>query len=222
MPNKTEQTFLKSKLKIAVTGGIGTGKSLVCRYFESQGYYVINADLIAKNLMANDEEVKEKLIKVFGENVFDKNGLNKKIISELIFNEEKNLQKINSIVHPATIKKINELAETELLLKDIVFVESALIFEAKREALYDYILLVTSPLEKRIERIMNRDKISKEEILSRINAQLSDDEKKKKSHFIIANDSSVEELQKKAKLFLGIFEKLIHESNLQSRLIHRS
>jgi len=81
MPNKTEQTFLKSKLKIAVTGGIGTGKSLVCRYFESQGYYVINADLIAKNLMANDEEVKEKLIKVFGENVFDKNGLNKKIIS---------------------------------------------------------------------------------------------------------------------------------------------
>jgi len=212
MPNKSEQKFLNKKLKIAVTGGIGTGKSLVCRFFESQGYYVINADLIAKNLMANDEKVKEKLIKAFGKNVFDKNGLNKKFISNLIFSDEKNLNKINSIVHPAAIKKITELAETELLLKDIVFVESALIFEAKRENLYDYILLVTSPLEKRIERIMNRDKISKEEILSRINAQMSDDEKKKKSHFIINNDSTEEELQKKAKLFLGIFEKLIHRS----------
>ncbi|GAB4131495.1 MAG: dephospho-CoA kinase [Ignavibacteriales bacterium] len=209
MPSKSEKSFLKNKLKIAVTGGIGSGKSIVCRYFETQGYYVINADLVAKNLMINDFEVKKKLISAFGENIYTEAGLNKKLLSDLIFNDKKKLKQINSIVHPVTLKKINELAETELLLKDIVFVESALIFEAKREKLYDYILLVTSSEDKRIERIMKRDKVSKEEVMLRMQNQFSDEDKKKKSHFIITNDSTEAELLGKAKLLLGIFEKLI-------------
>lgn len=212
MPNKPEKPFLKHKLKIAVTGGIGSGKSVLCRFFESHGYYVVNADLVAKNLMINDVDVRKKLIKSFGSNIYTETGLNNKFIAELIFQDNKKLEEINSIVHPATIKKISELVEAELLLKDIVFVESALIFEAKREKLYDYILLVTAKEENRIERIMKRDKVSKQEAMLRIQSQLSDEEKRKKSHFIITNDLTEVDLLEKANMLLRVFEKLIIDS----------
>lgn len=208
MQNKPADSGLNRKLKIAVTGGIGAGKSIVCRFFESCGYLIINADLIAKNIMKNDQLVKQKLIDAFGSDIYLGNSINKEYLSKLIFNDKSNLNKINSIVHPVTIKKINEIAENELLLKNIVFVESALIFEAKREKYFDYILLVYSPLEMRIKRIAQRDNLSPDEILVRINSQLTDDEKKKKAHFIIINDSTLEELKNKAKLFLDIFENL--------------
>lgn len=213
MQSKSENTGLNKKLKIAVTGGIGSGKSLVCRYFESCGYLIINADLIAKNIMQNDESVKAKLIKNFGKEVFTGNSINKELLSQLIFSDKKNLEKVNSIVHPVTIKKINEIAENELLLKNIVFVESALIFESKREKYFDYILLITSSIENRIKRISQRDNLDTKEIMSRINSQLPDEDKRKKAHFVIDNDSSVEDLYDKAKLFLSIFENLSSNSH---------
>jgi len=213
MQNNSINTGLNRKLKIAVTGGIGSGKSLVCRYFESAGYLIINADSIAKNIMQNDPGVIDKIKKAFGNDVYSGNQLNKEFISKRIFSNKADLKKINSIVHPVTIQKINEIADNELLLKNIVFVESALIFEAKREKYFDYILLVSAPLNMRINRIIARDNLRKSEIVSRMENQLDDDEKKKKAHFVINNDSDIDDLNNKAKLFLGVFENLSNISD---------
>jgi len=213
MQNNSINTWLNRKLKIAVTGGIGSGKSLVCHYFESAGYLIINADSIAKNIMQNDPGVIDKIKKAFGNDVYTGNQLNKEFISKRIFSNKADLKKINSIVHPVTIQKINEIADNELLLKNIVFVESALIFEAKREKYFDYILLVSAPLNMRINRIIARDNLRKSEIVSRMENQLDDDEKKKKAHFVINNDSDIDDLNNKAKLFLGVFENLSNISD---------
>jgi dephospho-CoA kinase len=198
----------KRKFKIAVTGGIGTGKSMVCNEFKNAGYVVINADDTAKEILENNRAVREEIIKRFGDQSYIKDKPNIEHLSEKVFSNEENVQVINSIIHPRTIEKITKDMTKALKDKDIVFVESALIFEANREKAFNYILLVTSDISYQVNRVKSRSNLSDVEILQRIDKQIPDKIKRIRSHFVIENNSTIEELKTKAKFFLGLIERL--------------
>ncbi|HSR18993.1 MAG TPA: dephospho-CoA kinase, partial [Ignavibacteriaceae bacterium] len=125
-----------TKLKIAVTGSIGSGKSSFCRMIEERGYPVIRADDISKEILGSDKKVREEVEKIFGKESFINNQINKKFLAEKIFNDSQKVLKINSILHPHVIKKINELMNEALTKHDLVFVEAALIYEASMEDMF--------------------------------------------------------------------------------------
>ncbi len=196
------------KLKIALTGGIGTGKSVVADLFAEKGYTVLFADKIAKEILNTDKTVKEKIIEKFGKDSYKDGIPNIKYLSEKVFANPANVEKINEIVHTPTIERIKHEMETALKKRNIVFVEAALIFEAKMDNLFDYIILVTSDQKNQIERVKARNKLSEKEILKRIENQLPENIKKAKSDFIIENNGSLGDLKTKAEFVLNILEKI--------------
>ncbi|MBI1931706.1 MAG: dephospho-CoA kinase [Ignavibacteriales bacterium] len=197
-----------NKLKIGITGGIGTGKTTVAKIIEANGFTVLNADDTARKLMQTDKEIRRKLIEKFGSEVFIDNKLNSKFISNIVFNDKNKLKLLNSIVHPATIKNISEEITERQKTENLIFVESALVFEAKMEELFDHVLLVTADDDKRIERIKIRNNYSDSEILKIIENQIPENIKKSKSDFIIINNGNLEDLKTKTEFFLRLFNSL--------------
>ncbi|MBL1214517.1 MAG: dephospho-CoA kinase [Ignavibacteriae bacterium] len=197
------------KIKVGITGGIGTGKTTAANLFKEKGYQVFSADDIAKEIMVSDESVIEKIKTEFGEESFQDGELNKKYLAENVFSDEAKILLINSIVHPPTLEKIETGMNEALMKEDIVFAESALIFEAEFETMFDYIILVTSTDENKIERVMKSRKISREEVIKRINNQMPDDEKRKGSDFVIENNSTLEDLKSKAEFILSLIENMV-------------
>jgi dephospho-CoA kinase len=176
-------------LKVAVTGGIGSGKTTVCSIFEKLGIPVFYADKVAKELMDSDIEIREKMINYFGLDVFDaENKLNRSKFAAIIFNNKEALSTINEIVHPVVRKAFNCWAENQLT--PYVIQEAALIFESGQAGNFDKIITVSAPVEVRITRVMKRDKISRENVLERINNQLNEEIKLKQCDFIITNDDN--------------------------------
>jgi dephospho-CoA kinase len=193
-------------VKIGITGGIGSGKSQVSKLIENSGYVVLNADDIAKQIMIDDESVRELIILEFGENSYNNEELNRSYLAKKAFSSVENVAILNSIVHPPMVEKINELMENELKKNKIVFVEAALIYEAEVDSILDYVLLVTSDENSRIERIKNRDGLSETEIQNRMKFQMPENEKENLADFTIKNSSSLLELEMKTKMFLSVFE----------------
>jgi dephospho-CoA kinase len=174
-------------LKVAVTGGIGSGKSIVCRLFSSLGIPVFNADYEANRLMKEDPDVKKNIISAFGNEVYLSNGdIHRKKLADLIFNDNIALRKINGIVHPAVRKSFFNWAEKQTA--GYVIQEAAIIFESGASELFDKIITVYAPEELRIKRVMERDSVSREKVLERMNNQLSDEFKISKSDFVIVNN----------------------------------
>jgi len=198
----------KNKLKIGITGGIGSGKSTVSNLFEEAGYNVIRADDVAKDILISNPEVRKNVIDTFGDEVYKDGSLNKEFLAAKVFSDEENVEKINSIVHPPTIKQILHLITEELEKKDIAFVEAALILESSLDVILDYVLLVTAEDDIRISRVLEKGNISEYEIRSRMSYQMSEKEKESLADFIIHNNSSIEELNTRAKFFLQLFETL--------------
>ena len=198
---------MKKKL-IAITGGIGAGKSLVSEFFEKKGFIVLKADSIAKELILSDSNVQRQILKEFGKESFIEGKLNTKFLAEKIFTDEENLRKINSIVHPATMKKIDVLAKKHFEKHKMVFVETALVFEAGFEDSFDHIILILADEQTRINRTLEREKISEQEIRNRMNFQIPDEEKKEHVDFVIENNSSIEELEKRSEFILTILSQL--------------
>lgn len=175
-------------LKVGITGGIGSGKSVVCKIFSSMGIPVYDADKEARELADKDEAIKAKIKKGFGANFYDASGkLDRKKMALEVFNNKAALEKLNSIVHPAVIKHSEEWIKRQ---KDISYVirEAAILFESGTYKGLDKIITVTAPEEIRIKRVMQRDNKSRDEILSVIKNQWSDREKIKHAHFVIIND----------------------------------
>lgn len=193
-------------MKIGITGGIGSGKSQVSKLIENSGYVVLNADDIAKQIMIDDESVRELIILEFGENSYNNEELNRIYLAKKAFSSVENVAILNSIVHPPMVEKINELMENELKKHKIVFVEAALIYEAEVDSILDYVLLVTSDENSRIERIKSRDGLSETEIQNRMKFQMPESEKENLADFTIKNSSSLLELEMKTKMFLSVFE----------------
>jgi len=171
--------------KVAVTGGIGTGKTTVSNLFEKIGIPVFNSDEIAKKLMHNDKQLKSDIIKAFGDESYINNELNRAYLSDIVFNDETLLNKINSIVHPQVAKEFNQWLLNQKS-KYIIY-ESAIIFENNSEDVFDKIICVIAPEEDVISRVMKRNNFSRDKVISIISNQLPDQVKRNKSDYIIEN-----------------------------------
>ena len=173
-------------LKIGLTGGIGSGKSTVAKIFETLGVPVYNADEEAKKMMKSDEELKASLINNFGAETYKDGLLDRKYLAAIVFNDDHKLELLNSLIHPATIRDASEWIKKQK--SPYVIKEAALIFEAGAADMLDMIIGVSAPHELRIKRVMNRDGVSREEVLKRMSSQLDDEVKMKRCDFVITND----------------------------------
>lgn len=173
--------------KIGITGGIGSGKSYVSRIIKSMGFPVYHSDESAKSLMESNPEIKEGLLLLFGESIYEKGELNKKKLAELIFESPELREKVNSLVHPIVRADFAQWASNQS--KEIVFNEAAILFETGANTNFDATILVIAPEAIRIDRVMKRENCSRELVLKRIHSQWSDEQKSSLANFQIINDS---------------------------------
>jgi len=171
---------------IGLTGGIGSGKSLVSKIIRSFGFLVYDSDFEAKNLMENNFLVKKQLLETFGGDVFINEKLNRNFLAQKVFSDKNSLEKINKIVHSAVFKHFEKWAETQK--QKIVFMESAIIFENSLEKYFDKIISVISPQELKIQRVMQRTNMSCTEVKQRIFNQFADEILIQKSDFVLINN----------------------------------
>ncbi len=173
---------------VGVTGGIGSGKSTVCRFFELLGAPVYNADTEAKNLLDTHLQIKQSVVSTMGDFILDQDGkIDRKKLAELVFNNKENLEKLNSIIHPAVGAHFKEWVKQHTTASYVIK-EAAVLFESGAYKQVDKIITVVAPPELKIKRVMHRDKITREQIIQRINTQLSDEEKMSRSQFVVVND----------------------------------
>ncbi|MFV0211147.1 dephospho-CoA kinase [Empedobacter falsenii] len=178
---------------VGITGGIGSGKSTAAKFFEELGIPVYNSDTRAKLIQNENSEVKAKIIAAFGEEAYDENGLNKAYLSKQVFQDNEKLKVLNSIVHPAVFK---DFEAWKIALKaDIIMKEAAILIESGSYKDCDLVISVMVDKEKRIARTMERDGLTREDILARINHQISDEERIAKSDFIIDNNGDLAHLK---------------------------
>lgn len=170
---------------IGLTGGIGSGKTTLATYIESLGIPVFIADDEAKKLMQSAEVLRE-INAVFGEAVFEKGQLNRQELASIVFSNPEKLSQLNSIIHPAVKKQFKIWLDQNQLAPFVVY-EAAILFESGSYQNCDYIITITAPLEDRIARVMQRDNSSREQVLNRINAQWTDEQRAAKSNFVIEN-----------------------------------
>lgn len=173
-------------LRIGLTGGIGSGKSTVAGIFEVLNIPVYYADDAAKRLMDEDENVKAAVENNFSKEAYKNGKLDRKYISDIVFNNADKIALLNSIVHPATIKDADEWIQNQK--SPYIIKEAALLFESGSHQKLDYIIGVKAPLDLRILRVMKRDNSSREEILSRMNKQMDEEVKLALCDFMIIND----------------------------------
>ncbi len=177
---------IKSSLKIGLTGGIGSGKSTVAKVFEVLGVPVFYADEAAKEMMNNNLVLRQHLVDAFGEETYMNNVVNRTYLSSVVFNNATQLERLNAIVHPATIAE----AERWFAQQTAAYVikEAALLFESGSAAGLDYIVGVSAPQPVRIQRVMKRDNVTREQVLQRINKQINEAIKMKLCNFVLMND----------------------------------
>ncbi len=184
-------------LKIGITGGIGSGKTTVCKLFETLGIPVYYADERAKYLMQHEHFLIDQLKKNFGDEVYENGRLNRALLAEKVFNNKPKLELLNSIVHPAVYRDTERWVEEQKIKKPPYLIkEAALLIETGSYKSLDKLIMVTAPLEQRINRVSARDKISVEDVMARVRNQLPEDEKIKLADFIITNDGDIANLEK--------------------------
>ena len=177
-------------LKIGITGNIGSGKTTVSKVFEILGVPVFYADDAAKKVMTHDPVLVRQLIDAFGAGSFFIDGtLNRKHIADIVFKDETQLQLLNSLVHPAVFRAFDQWVADR---KNVPYVlkEAALLFESDSYKMCDQTILVTAPLDIRINRVMQRDGLQRTDILNRENKQFTEEKKKTLANFIIKNDDT--------------------------------
>lgn len=173
-------------LKIGLTGGIGSGKSLVAHIFEVLGIPVYYADAAAKDIMNRDEVLKTEIIAHFGEAAYSDGLLNRKYLASKVFGDKEQLALLNSIVHPATIRDAeNWMSEQHA---PYTVKEAALIFESGSQEHLDYVIGVYAPKSLRILRTMQRDNVSRDEVLKRMGNQINEEIKMRLCDFVVYND----------------------------------
>jgi dephospho-CoA kinase len=175
-------------LSIGLTGGIGSGKSTIARVFEILGVPVYYADKRARWLMENNPDLRESLIKHFGVATYQEESLNRKHLANLVFNNPDNLKLLNSIVHPFSIRDSKEWMKAQQT--DYAIKEAALIYESGTQADFDLIICVFAPKPLRIKRTMQRDKITREQVIERMDNQIDPDIARKLCNIVIDNDEA--------------------------------
>jgi dephospho-CoA kinase len=175
-------------ITIGITGGIGSGKSTICKILETLGYPVFYADLAAKQNMLENLELISAIVKTFGEKAYIDKQLNRNYLAQQVFSKPELKEKLNSLVHPTVFQSFEKWKKEQN--SHIVFNESALLFETGSYTRFDIIWLVVADEATRIKRVMVRDNCTRENALSRIKNQFSDEEKMKFPSEIIRNGES--------------------------------
>jgi dephospho-CoA kinase len=173
-------------LKIGLTGGIGSGKTTVSKIFQLLGVPVYDADASTKNLYETNFELRQALMHHFGEDIYTDTGLNRQMLSRIVFSDPSKLQLLNNLVHPLTIKdaeKWMNKQETAYVIK-----EAALLYESGSVRELDFVIGVRAPKHLRIQRALERDKVTREEVINRMRSQIDEDIKMRLCDFIITND----------------------------------
>ncbi len=172
--------------RIAITGGIGSGKSYVCQALARRGIKVYDCDAEAKRLMAENADLRQQLAQLVGDDVYINKVLQKPVLANFLLVSEENKQAVNEIVHP--------FVAADFMASDFQWLESAILFDSgfDKRVSFDFIVGVVAPLEVRIQRVMLRDGISREKTLDWVNRQLPQDVVARKCHFLITNDGKAD------------------------------
>lgn len=176
------------KKTIGITGGIGSGKSIVAKILHEMGYPVYSSDQRAKDLMHEDASIVAGLKELFGEEAYVNQELNRSYIAAQIFKDESKRVAMNNLVHPAVRKDFKEWVERQN--SPLVFQESALLFETGNYRSFDAVFLVSAPEEIRMKRVKERDHLSDEQVLSRFKAQMPEEEKRRLTNYVIDNSGN--------------------------------
>ncbi|MDD2982868.1 MAG: dephospho-CoA kinase [Crocinitomicaceae bacterium] len=172
---------------IGVTGGIGSGKSIVCKILEVMGFPVFYSDAEAKKCMVEDADLMQGVKQLLGENAYIDGELNRPFVAEKIFSDAKVKAKMDELVHPAVYRAFEKWKKQQS--SDLIFNESALLFETGSHSRFDEVILVIADLETRVARVIKRDQVQKEAVITRIQHQMLDEHKLKMSPYVIENDS---------------------------------
>ncbi|MFQ3579629.1 MAG: dephospho-CoA kinase [Bacteroidales bacterium] len=174
---------------VGITGGIASGKSIVCKIFEHLGTPVYYADIHARIIMLRNEDVKKKIQNEFGEDIYiDRYQIDKEKLAKLIFEFPAKREILNSIVHPAVLQDMKLWKTSIMHTHTLAVYESALLFESGFYKEVDYIVTVVAPMNERIQRIITRDGCTEEFAVKKIESQIPQEEKAQKSHFVINNE----------------------------------
>ena len=189
-------------LKIGLTGGIGSGKSSISYHFKLWGAYIFDADTIAKKILNENEVAQNEVITEFGTDVLGPDGkIDKTKLARIIFYDEDHQLKLNTIIHPYVFTEIDKTFD--VILKDgknkIFVVDAALIYESGADVHMDYVIVVTSHLGLRIERVLKKGDLNRDEFLKRVELQWPDKDKIHLADFVIQNNGSEEDLLKESK-----------------------
>ncbi|MFM9825965.1 dephospho-CoA kinase [Flavobacterium sp.] len=170
---------------IGLTGGIGSGKTTIANYFIEKKIPVYIADDQAKEIMKSPEII-SKIHEIFGDSIFNNGYLDRKLLAEIVFNKPEKLNALNEIIHPAVKNHFDNWILNYLNFPYIIY-EAAILFESGSYKNCDYIITVISPIDLRIQRVMKRDNITREQVLNRIENQWTDEQRIAKSDYVIEN-----------------------------------
>ena len=177
-------------LTVGITGGIGSGKTTVCKVFRILGIPVFQADDVARKLQNEDPEIKRKLIEYFGPDIYTETAsLNRKKLANIIFNNPADLERVNHLIHPAVHREFESWKE-KMTGYAYVLYEAAILFETGSAAKFDYTILVLTDENERLQRVMKRDKLVSDAILQRMRNQMPDSEKIRLADFVIENNDN--------------------------------
>jgi dephospho-CoA kinase len=185
---KPIKDFNEMTIKVGITGGIGSGKSTVCKIFKLLGVPVFEADIVAKQLQNTHPKIKEGLIRLFGEVIYTDDGVvDRKKLASIIFNNEFQLSKVNELIHPI----VREEFEIWMKMQNSPYIvhEAAILFESGFYKLMDFTILVSAPEGQRIKRVVERDGVNENIVLERIKKQWNDFEKQKLASIVLNNDN---------------------------------
>ena len=195
-------------LKVGLTGGIGSGKSSVSALFSDWGSYIFDADSVAKEILNHNETAQGEIIAEFGTDVLDgKNSIDKQKLARVAFQDENHQLRLNTIIHPYIFSEIDSKFDIILAKKehDIFVVDAALIYESGADTHMDYVIVVTSHLRLRTQRVMERGGLTREEFLDRVDLQWPDEDKVHLADFVIHNNGTEKDLLEESK---KVFDRL--------------
>ena len=178
----------KPGMTLGVTGGIGSGKTSVCRVFNILGIPVFSADPEASKIMDNDKSIMRRIKSIVGRDLYINGSLDRRELASLIFNDNSLLEKVNSLVHPIVFDHFKRWKMEQTA--PYVIMEAAILFESGASKLVDRIATVVAPIEERVDRVIHRNLLSREQVLERMRNQMDDDSRIKQSDYVIHNSES--------------------------------
>jgi dephospho-CoA kinase len=182
-------------ITVGVTGGLGSGKTTACKFFEERGAYIFDADKVAKELLKNNTELQKRISDEFGVEILENGEVDTQKLAKVAFASEENQNILNNIVHPYVIDEFNKRLEEVDNETKLFVVDAPLIFESGFDSHLDHTVLIYAKYKTKLVRALRRGKLSREQIIKRMELQMPDEEKKELASYVINNDGTVEQLK---------------------------